>query len=99
MGFIRRLQVVNNARICQVQRAGCRIDAIPFFGDGQRDNRHLRFTEFFDNGRQRIQRGIQAFFDGADNGGERIELRIQAFVDGTDDNCLIAVCALFQHGV
>ena len=53
----------------RIQLAGRRIDAIAFFRDGQRDNRHLRLAKFLDNRRQRIEPGVQAFVHCADNNG------------------------------
>ncbi|MNL14184.1 hypothetical protein D3C87_1351150 [compost metagenome] len=51
----------------RIQLARRRIDAIAFLGYGQRNNGHLRFAKFLNNGRQRIEFGIQAFMHSADN--------------------------------
>ena len=63
----RVLQIVNNTRLRHIQQAAGGVDAVAFFGNGQRDNRHLRVTKFLNNSGERIEFSVQTFMHGADN--------------------------------
>ena len=66
---MRVLQVSHNKWVIEHQLAGSRRMAIAFFGDGQGDNRDLRFTHFCQHGFQTIDLGVQRFFDDAHHAG------------------------------
>ncbi len=66
---MRILQVGDDERMIEHQLPGCRRVAVAFFGDGQRNDRHLRFTHRRQHALQPIDLRMQCFFDHANHAG------------------------------